>query len=457
MIRILFTAGLLALPALAQVQLFQFDGSTETAVGQTYNVGTWAPGDVITTRFRVFNQGQGPVKLQTVAVSGAGFQILTLPSPMPYTIAPGQFAEFKVTFSPPAVAVGYSANMLVTTDAGAITVVLRGAAAAAATLYLNGSALSAGSAIDFGNAQTGTSVARNFTLTNASSLPVTVSAIVVSGAAFKGPVGLKTPVTLAGNQSVAFEIDFVPASAQSESGSLSIDNRAFILTGLGVNPPLPKAALQLSAAQGVSAMQDNISVQLASPSAVAGSGTLTMNFQPAVSGTPIDPAIRFMSGPAFATTVTIGVGDTVAKFGGSTSFAFQTGTTAGTITFTLKLPNDTDQTTLVIPPAMVSLDSATGTRRVSDLDVSLIGFDNTHTASQIRFTFYDLKGNVLQPGAILTDEGAVFSKYFAAGAAGGMFQLRATFPVSGDATQVAGVDVEITNSIGVTKTQRIPF
>jgi hypothetical protein len=137
--------------------------------------------------------------------------------------------------------------------------------------------------------------------------------------------------------------------------------------------------------------------------------------------------------------------------------ALQTGTTAGAIVFTLTLPNGTQTASLTIPPAAINFDTSSGVRRVSDLDVSLTGFDNTYSASQLAFTFYDKKGATMQPGVIRVDATADFRLYFAASQVGGAFGLLATFPVSGDATQVAGVDVQIVNSAGVAKTQRITF
>jgi hypothetical protein len=40
---------------------------------------------------------------------------------------------------------------------------------------------------------------------------------------------------------------------------------------------------------------------------------------------------------------------------------------------------------------------------------------------------------------------------------GRQFALLAAFPVTGDVNQLAGFDVQITNSAGSTKTQRITF
>ena len=87
MIRTLLLATLLPLSALAQLQLFQFDGTTEKAVGQLYDVGTGAPGDNIETRFRVRNAGSGPVTIQNLSIAGASFRFSAQPS-LPYIVAP---------------------------------------------------------------------------------------------------------------------------------------------------------------------------------------------------------------------------------------------------------------------------------------------------------------------------------------------------------------------------------
>ena len=74
-----------------------------------------------------------------------------------------------------------------------------------------------------------------------------------------------------------------------------------------------------------------------------------MEFHPSITGVTDDPAIQFLSGPKRAATVTINSGESIARFGTQTDYAFQTGTTAGTILFTLKLPNDTEQANYGFP------------------------------------------------------------------------------------------------------------
>jgi hypothetical protein len=58
---------------------------------------------------------------------------------------------------------------------------------------------------------------------------------------------------------------------------------------------------------------------------------------------------------------------------------------------------------------------------------------------------------------IPVDAGAIFRRYFESSQAGGAFAMRATFPVTGDATRIGGVDVKVTNSAGVISARRINF
>jgi hypothetical protein len=181
-----------------------------------------------------------------------------------------------------------------------------------------------------------------------------------------------------------------------------------------------------------------------------------MAFQSSVTGVTDDPAIQFLSGPLRQATVNVAIGATSATIGGEAGMAFQTGTTAGTITFTLTLGNGApQQAALVIPPAPVLLDTFTAVRQLGALDVAFAGFDNTYSASQLAFTFYDLTGKALPQGAINVDAASTFQQYFSASQAGGSFQMLATFPVTGNSTEVGFVAAQILNSLGTTTAQQI--
>jgi hypothetical protein len=455
--RSLLFLSLLPLSALAQIQVFQFDGTTETAVGALVNVGTATPGDTLETRFRVRNIGSGAATFQTLSIAGDGFQISAKPT-LPYTLAPysgpASEAEFRVTFTP-SITGSYSASLLVNT----INVALRGVSTPAATLLLAGSKtpLSAGSVIDFGSVVQGGSKLQGFALLNAGNTSLNIATLSVSGTGFRGPIGLTQPVSLAPGQTVSFQVAFEPQTGPPAQGRLNVDRRSFNLTGLGLDPPLPGASITLASTLGASGQQNSLSIPLASVSQVNGNGTLTMAFKSSVTGVADDAAIQFLSGPKRAATVTISAGDSAAKFGTQSSIAFQTGATAGTITFTLTLPGGTQQSSLTIAPSPISVDTATSIRKLGELDVSLTGMDNTYTASQLSFTFYDSKGAAVQPGAIRVDATSSFQQYFAASPVGGLFALLAKFPVTGDTSQVAAVDVQVTSSAGVTTAQKIPI
>jgi hypothetical protein len=447
----------LSLPALAQIQVLQFDGTSETPVGSAVDLGSAAPGDTVEVRFRVRNIGSGATTLQTLSIAGAGFKISAAPS-LPYTLAPysgpASEAEFHVAFNP-ASAGSYSSFLLVNT----VNIIVRGTATASAALTLAGSnsPLAAGAVIDFGSVLRGSSRLQNLTLTNSSTLAITVPALTVSGTGFRGPIGATAPIQLAAGQWASFQIAFEPLTGQPAKGTLTVDKRSFSLAGQGLDPPIPSASIVFSSQTAVSSQQNTVSIPLASASQVSGTGTLTLEFRPGVTGVTDDAAIQFMSGPRRAATVTIAVGDTAAKFGAQSNISFQTGTTAGTLVFTLTLPSGIQQTNLVVTPAAVDIHTATCVRLMNQLDVSLTGFDNTYSASQLAFTFFDKSGATMQPGVIRVDATSDFRLYFNSTKTGGAFNLLATFPVSGNTALVTGAEVQVTNSAGVVKTQRINF
>ena len=473
--RVLLFAALGPLSALAQLQVYAFDGTNETAVGSLFNVGAASPGDSLTMRFRVRNIGTGPATLTTLALAGSGFSFSNVPS-LPYILAPYTGSavsevEFDVAFSPTDVA-SYSAFLQVNT----IQIILDGNGAQAAVLTLAGSniPLAAGAIIDFGPLASGTTKLLTFNLSNPGSVAVSVGTLSVTGTGFKGPIGRSAPISIAPGQTVSFQVEFLPTSGQAFQGTLAVDQRTFVLTGQGLSPPLPGASIVFGSSVGQSVQQNNVSIPLASASQVSGTGTLTMTFQSSVQGVSDDPAIQFLSGPLRQATVTISPGDTTAMFdGGQSDLAFQTGATAGTITFTLTLNGNSTpaaQASLTIGPAPVSFASATSIRLLGgvivngepagvpvggEVDISIVASDNTYSASQLAFTFFDQSGATMQPGVIRVDATSDFQAYFNSTTTGGAFALLAKFTVTGDVTQIISTDIAITNSVGVTTTQHI--
>jgi hypothetical protein len=449
----------------AQLQLFVFNGTTDTPAGALVNVGTIAPGDAITTRFHVRNIGQGSVTLgkSSLSGSGVGFAITSAPS-IGYILAPytqgSAEPEIDVDFSPI-----LAGSVMATLGINGTSVILTGTAAQSAVVTVGSSTtpLSAGATVDF-SAAVGSDQVQAFVLSNPSNATVTVGSVAVSGPGFTLAPGLTLPVQIAPGQKVPFSVTFTPTAGTTVQGTLTVDTRTFNLTGQGQDQPLPSASIVLLPTAGASGQQDQVSISLAPASLVSGSGTLTMAFQSSVTGVADDPAIQFLSGPQRVASFSIVPGETSATFGvnGASSMTFQTGATAGTITFTLTLNGQTTQAaqaTLTIPPSPINLadDTFSAIRLFGSLNVSFGGIDNTYSASHIAFTFYDLNNLPLPQGAIDVDETSGFQTYFSATTAGGMFQILAEFPVTGNTALIGAVTAQITNSQGTVTTPSIPF
>jgi hypothetical protein len=310
--------------------------------------------------------------------------------------------------------------------------------------------------VDFGSVQVGQSNTQHFDIDNSTSQALALPNISVTGTDFVSSgiiTGAATPLAPGGT--VKFDIQFLPSAAGARTGALTISGYGYTLSGTGVSAPLPKPRLTINLPAQQSGQQGSIAVGLDAAAQSSGSGTLTLDFQPAPSGTS-DPAIAFASGGR-SVAFTVVPGAVQAQFGTATSALFQTGTTAGTVVMTAQLGGATDQHSITIGPATITVTSAQATRSASAIDVQVTGFDNTRTAGHLAFTFYDAGGNIVAPGTIQTDGTAAFSQFFQGSDAGGAFLLHAVFPITGDSSRIAAFQAGLTNSVGTATTARTPF
>lgn len=447
--RLAALAGVIPVAALGQLQLFVVEGGVERPAGSLVDVGATAAGDTLTTVFRVRNAGTATSTVQTITVAGAGFRLGDVPV-LPAPVSPGGALDFSVRFSPPAFG-SYSASLAV----NALMVLLRGSASAAATVSVEQGGLefvlSAGAVVPFGTVERGSTSTRRFKLTND-----TPSALRVNSVGVTGPFSsaVQTPIDLAPRESVSFDVVFRPETAGPAAGTLTVDGRAFELRGTGVDPPFPAIRVVLDPASARSAQQVRVRVELQAPSRAPGSGEVRLDFQSQVPVGGEDAAIQFSSGGRTA-RFTVAEGESVARFGEATETQFQTGTTAGTITVSATLGASTDRPTLTIGAAAVTMSSVQAVRTGTGADVVIVGFDNSRTAGRLAFTFYSTAGAAIG-SAVAADATADFRRYFET-SLGGTFQLRAAFPVAGDASQIGAVEVEMTNSAGTARSERVRF
>ncbi len=381
-------------------------------------------------------------------------------SQVPATIAPGGAASFTITFSP-----GQTGVVTTSLIVGSNTYSLQGAGIVVADIdalqisYVDSTGVrglpQAATPISFGQTVAGTTTTNTlaFTVMNPTTSynAVSIPALSVSGAAFQLTAltgATLFPVSLAPGASITFNIVFSPTAAGTYTGSLAVGSRVFSLTGLSVSSPLPSLSLSVTPSPLTSQQQGTVTVQLASASSLNLVGVLVMTFKPSITNVTDDPAILFLANSGRQISVSVASGQTTATYNGQSALAFQTGTTAGTITFTVTFPNTPAYTqSFTITPTLVQITSATAVRSSPNLVVTLTGYDNTYSAGQLGFTFYDTSGNTISPVEINATSN--FQQlFFTNNAAGGTFQFSATFPVTGDVTKVGSVAVSVSNSVG---------
>ena len=448
---LLFITAWLIPPALAQFQLFSLDGSTERPVQPVYDFGTIFTGEAASARFRVRNTSAAPATLNVLTVGGTGFSLGTAPL-LPLTMNPQTAVDFSVNFLV-FNSGGYSATLRLVGISSLLVVSVRPGLAIGVQTPA-GLQLLETAPVDFGSVELGQGNTRHFEIANSTAGVLSVPEIQLQSSDF-GLTRIPMHGSLGPGEQTAFDVEFHPAASGARSAILGLGARSSRLSGIGLMPPLPIPRLQIDVSESGSARQGGARVTFDTAAITSGTGTVTLDFRPARTGAS-DSAVAFASGGRTA-QFTVGIGDTQAHFGGLPTALFQTGTTAGALVFTVNFGGRTDEQTLRIAPAPVGIISAQAIRSAGTIELRVTGFDNTGTAGQLTFAFFDNAGRAIPPGLIATDATPEFARYFESSDVGGSFQLRATFPVNGDASRIAFFEAGLTNSAGTTPAVRTPF
>jgi len=191
------------------------------------------------------------------------------------------------------------------------------------------------------------------------------------------------------------------------------------------------------------------------------SGDVNLAFAPATTLVPDDPTIVFLPGSTRSLPLSLNAGGTGIFINGQPGAIFQTGTTAGSITFSITTTGvqlSADPTTVItIPPAAIAIESvAASNQQMGVLNVEITAVDNTYTAGVMSFAFLDTSGKAIGSGAVNADFTSAFKTYFARQDSGA-FLMNVSFPVTGNALDVGSVKVTLTNSAGQTQTGSLAF
>jgi hypothetical protein len=442
----------------------------QPASSTPFDFGNVSTSSSVTVTFLLSNQTANAIptpviKLQTTQFFASAFRLDV--SSLPASIVGNSFATFTVTFAPGQTGVTDPSTALLV---GALTYPLKGTGVIVAdidALQISYTDVTPGpsygvitrpqaaTAIQFDQLVAGgtTNSTFNFVVTNPATSynPVAVSPLRVSGAGFGMTGTPAAPISIPPGTSITFTLTFAAAASGTYTGSLSIGTRQFTLQGLTVISPFPDVSFQVSPEPLTNQQQATLTIQFASPSSIAGIGIIHLDFTP-LDGLTNDPAVAFLATNSRQLSVNLAVGAQTATYNGQSAIAFQTGTTAGKLTFTLDgLPNTPSSSKdFAIPPATIHITSANAVRQSPNLVVTINGYDNTYSAGPLSFTFYDVTGKLIAP--VTVNASNSFHQYFLNNTAGGAFALQASFPVQGDVTQVGSVAIGLTNSQGQTNT-----
>lgn len=437
---------LLCAAAQGQMQLLQVTGpGAEKELPSVFAMGAVAVGENAIVRVRVRNASQSQLTIRTLVLAGTGFTMIGQPT-LPHQIAPGLNMDVEIRFSPRDHG-SYSASFSVNGTA----VMLTGSSIPAAVLMMAGMQLPSGSAADLGLAQRGATAFKTFRLVNTTPEVVRIQSVRVTGSSFKLPQELSLPLELAPGNSYEFEIAFAPLASGVFQGALMVDDRTYRLTGAANEPAFPKPTIVVDLPVAASAQQGKVSVHFGQASHAIGPGTLRMEFQPLSAMAADDQAVRFTRGSSRSAAFHVTEG-TVTPLAEMT---FQTGTTAGTIVFTAEVGGWTANATVNIAPQTIQIEKTRAARNGSMLEVEITGFDNTRSVDGVAFTFFNARGEAVQPGAIRVNTAADFRRHFEASGAGGVFALKAVFPVAGAISEIASAETQLTNTAGSTQSGKI--
>ena len=198
------------------------------------NFGSVTVGNKQALSETVTNTGGATVTISSATISGTGFTLSGITTPL--TLTSGQSATFNVTFTP-ASAGAVSGSVSITSNASnpSLTIALSGSGVSPGGLGSNPTSLA------FGGVTVGNKQSLSETVTNTGGSSVTISSATISGSGFTLS-GITTPVTLTAGQSTTFTVAFTPASTGSVTGNVTLTSNAsnptlaIPLSGTGVAP-----------------------------------------------------------------------------------------------------------------------------------------------------------------------------------------------------------------------------
>jgi hypothetical protein len=407
---------------------------------------------------RVRNIGNGSGRLETIAVSGGGFQLQNTPF-LPAAVPAGQTVSFTLVFAP--TQSGPADGRLRINDA---VISLAGTGLGSSLTFgvrqgANITAVPANGTVTFPNTTVGTRSSQSVVITNGGNTVARVAAINITGEGYSLDRLPALPAALSPNQAVEFTIHFSPTAVGSANGTVQIDTQRINVAGVGVSPPtLPEVRYTGVSGTVEPGQQPSAGLAIAEPYPLDITGRLTLGFTS--DAFTDDPAIQLSTGGR-TINFTIPAGTTTAVFGrDATEVQFQTGTVAGTITLSATFttgavdltPAPAPVRTLTVagaPPRLRSVQI--GSRSSSSFEVVLTGYSTLRSVTEVNLQFASAPGANLQTTSLAVNVDVPFSTWYRSTGSvqfGSQFTATIVIQVSGDIAAVQSVTAAASNARG---------
>ena len=231
----------------------------------------------------------------------------------------------------------------------------------------------------------------------------------------------------------------------SNSLSITVSNTPAVVFSGPTTPP-------------ASGQQPTLTFQLTNPYPVALTASFNLLFTPSTTPAVDDPAIQFADGGRNL-TFTIAANSVVTP-----AIQLQAGTEAGTITVPVTLtaqgvdvtPANLTPVVIVIPPAAPVVNLVTMNTSGGGVNVVVTGYSNTREATQAKFHFTAASGADLNTPDFTATITPLFTTWYGSAASapyGSTVVYTQSFTLdSGTASNITGVTVTLTNSVGTSNT-----
>jgi HYDIN/CFA65/VesB family protein len=437
-----------------------------TVAPTTLDFGDVSVGSSAIRSLTVSNNG-GVSSAVNASTSNPAFSV----SPGSFTLAAGASQMVNLTFTPTTTgAIQSTATFAITGSSRAVALTGRGVAPNFTYQQVppgqSPSPIDPGGAISFATTTVGaTSDFVQFEIRNTGTGSAPVNAITPPAGAFVLDGLPPLPAVVNPGGSISFRIAFRPTSPGPSTGSLTIDGRAFSLSGNGV---LSGATFTGAGATVAPATQPAIGLTLPDSYTVPVTGTATLTFAANAAGAANDPAIQFASGGR-TVDFTVPAGSNTALFGTAPQIAFQSGTVAGTITIRATLtaggidvtPTPAPTRTFTIPRSGPVIRSVTiANRTATSFQAVIVAYAVTREVNTLNFTFTASGTGTLQTTTLPIDVATRFGDWYRSADAaphGGAFTITVPFTVQGDLAAVRSLAVTLTNGDGTSPAMSVNF